>query len=122
MMRVKHHSELTAVNIINGVFGLFLIASPWLFGFTGEQAATWNAALVGVLLGAVALTGVIDLREWEGWASLALGLWAIIAPWVVGFAGVVNAMWTHVGVGLATAILAAVELWMLHHNPRQLAS
>jgi hypothetical protein len=122
MMKAKHHSELTAVNIINGVLGLFLIASPWLFGFSGEQAATWNAALVGVLLGAVALTGVIDLREWEGWASLALGLWAIIAPWVVGFAGVVNAMWTHVGVGLATAILAAVELWMLHHNPRQLAS
>jgi hypothetical protein len=122
MMRVKHRSELTAVNIINGVFGLFLIASPWLFGFTGEQAATWNAALVGVLLGAVALTGVIDLREREGWASLALGLWAMVAPWVIGFSGVVNAMWTHVGVGLATAILAAVELWMLHHNPRQLAS
>ena len=122
MMKAKHHSELTAVNIINGVLGLFLIASPWLLGFSGEQAATWNAALVGVLLGAVALTGVIDLREWEGWASLALGLWAIIAPWVVGFAGAVNAMWTHVGVGLSTASLAAVELWMLHHNPRRFAS
>ena len=122
MMKAKHHSELTAVNIINGVLGLFLVASPWLFGFSGEQAATWNAALVGVVLGAVALTGVIDLREWEGWASLALGLWATVAPWVVGFSGVVNAMWTHVGVGLATAILAAVELRMLHHNPRQLAS
>jgi hypothetical protein len=40
---------------INALVGLGLIASPWLVGYTEIAAATWNHAIVGVLI--VALSG-----------------------------------------------------------------
>jgi len=117
MMELKHRSELTAINIISAALGAFLVASPWLFGFSGEWTATWSACITGVLIGLVALGSFIELREWEGWAGLVLGLWALVAAWILGFAGHVAAMWSHVGVGLAVAVMAALELWMMHQNP-----
>jgi len=46
-----------------------------------------------------------------------LGLWTAVAPWVLGFASAAAATWTHVGVGLAIAILAAVQLWLIRSDP-----
>ena len=121
MKSLKHWSELTAINIITALAGTFLIGSPWLFGFSGEQTAMWSAGLIGVLAIMIALAGFIELREWEGWASLALGLWAAVAPWALGFSGVTAAMACHLGVGLTVAALAALELWMIHNKPGKLA-
>ncbi len=121
MKSLKHWSELTAINIITALGGAFLVASPWLFGFSGEQTAMWSAGLIGVLAIMIALAGFIELREWEGWASLALGLWAAVAPWALGFSGVTAAMACHLGVGLTVAALAALELWMIHNKPENLA-
>ncbi len=117
MMELKHRSELTAINVITAALGAFLIVSPWLFGYSAEQSATWSACATGVLIGLVALASFIDLREWEGWASVVLGVWAIVGPWILGFAGIVSAMWSHVGVGLAVTAVAAVELWMMYRDP-----
>jgi hypothetical protein len=121
MKNLKHWSELTVINIITALGGAFLGASPWLFGFSGEQTAMWSASLIGVLAIMIALTGLIEPREWEGWVSLALGLWAAVAPWVLGFSGVTAAMACHLGAGLAIAALAALELWMIHNKPENLA-
>jgi hypothetical protein len=121
MKNLKHWSELTAINIITALGGAFLVTSPWLFGFSGEQTAMWSASLIGVLAIMIALTGLIEPREWEGWASLALGVWDAVAPWVLGFSGVTAAMACHLGAGLAIAALAALELWMIHNKPENLA-
>ena len=40
---------------INALVGLWLIASPWLVGYTEMAAATWNHVIVGVLI--VAFSG-----------------------------------------------------------------
>jgi hypothetical protein len=117
MMELKHRSELTAINIITAVFGAFLFASPWLFGYSGEQTAVWSACATGLLMGMVALVSFIELREWEGWANSVLGVWAVVAPWILGFAAVASAMWSHVGIGLAVVAVMAVELWMMHRDP-----
>jgi len=121
MKNLKHWSELTAINIITALAGVFLLGSPWLFGFMGEQTAMWSAGVIGVLTIILALAGFIELREWEGWASLALGLWTAIAPWALGFSGVTAAMACHLGVGLVVAALAALELWTIHNKPEKLA-
>jgi hypothetical protein len=92
--------------------------SPWLFGIADEQAASWNAWISGLLIAGLALAAVVELQEWEEWINLVLGLWVAVAPWLLGFVGTANALWTHVGVGIAVAILAAVELWMIHQSPR----
>ncbi|MEN2982872.1 MAG: SPW repeat protein [Thermus sp.] len=41
---------------VNLVLGVWLILSPWLLGFSGLTNATWNAILVGILVGALALS------------------------------------------------------------------
>jgi|SRR5688572_21226392 uncharacterized membrane protein (DUF441 family) len=121
MNALKHHSELTAINIVNAIAAAFLFISPWLFGFAGEPAASWNAWISGLLIAGLALAAVVELREWEEWINLLLGLWVAVAPWLVGFAGVASAMWTHVGVGVVVAILAAVELWLIRQSPHATA-
>jgi len=40
----------------NVVLGVWLILSPWILGFSGEAGATWNAVIVGLLVGLLALS------------------------------------------------------------------
>ena len=117
MLNLKDRSEPTAINVVNAVLAAFLFVSPWLVGFRELQAASWNAWICGLAVLVIALAAVADLQEWEEWVNGAIGLWTAVAPWVLGFAGVTTAMWTHVGVGLAVAVLAAVELWLIHSGP-----
>lgn len=118
MNALKHRSELTTINIVNALAAAFLFVSPWLLGFAGEQAASWNAWISGLVIAGLALAAVVDLKEWEEWVNLILGLWVAVAPWLLGFAAIATAMWTHVAIGVGVAILAAVELWMIHQSPR----
>jgi hypothetical protein len=50
--------------------------------------------------------------------NVALGLWVAVSPWLLGFAGVANAMWAHLLIGLAVAALAAYEAWRLSDETR----
>ena len=72
------------------VLGVWLLLSPWALGFTGVDAALWNAVLFGVLIAVMAIMALIDFHEWEEWADMAIGLWLIASPWVLGFATMVT--------------------------------
>ena len=123
MSAFKNRVELTAMNIVNAIVGAGLFLSPWLFGFDGEQAASWNAWIGGLLVAIIAVAAVTQLETWEEWVNLATGLWLVISPWVLGFTGLTNAFWGALMAGLVVAVLAAVELWMLHQDQdRRLAA
>jgi hypothetical protein len=117
MIDLKNRSELTVINIVSAVLAAFLFASPWVMGFSDLQPASWNAWVCGLAVCVIALAAVTQLKEWEEWVNGILGLWILIAPWALGFANVANALWTHVGVGLAVTALAAIELWLIHSGP-----
>jgi len=57
---------------------------------------------------------------WEESLNLIVGLWVLVSPWVLGFQGTTNAMTIHVVVGIAVAVLAAIELWMMQQIPPRL--
>jgi hypothetical protein len=116
MLRLKQRSDLAAINIINALLAAFLFFSPWLVGFTDVEPAFWNTWVCGPLIGILAITAFNALYEWEEWANAALGLWTLVAPWVLGFSHVTGALWAHVGVGFAIAVLAAVELWRMRRG------
>jgi hypothetical protein len=109
--------EAKAINALNVVLGLCLFLSPLLFGFTGHPAAATNAWLSGGLIAFTGFIALTDFEEWEEWINVVIGVWVTVAPWLFGFAGVSYAMWSHVGIGAAVTILAAVEIWKLHRNP-----
>jgi hypothetical protein len=108
-------TEETALDIVNIVVGVCLALSPWALGLV--DAAAWNAWVIGAAVALIAIGALVAFREWEEWANLVLGIWAIIAPWVLGFAGTGNATAVHVIAGIIVAVLAAVELWFTHKRP-----
>jgi uncharacterized membrane protein HdeD (DUF308 family) len=101
------------------LLGLVLLVTPWLAGYAAAPTAAWSAWITGVAIAVVAAVGLRMTSAARGaaWVNLVLGLWALIAPWLLGFAPVTSAMWSHVLLGALTAIAAAAELWMEHRAP-----
>ncbi|CUA89574.1 SPW repeat [Chelatococcus sambhunathii] len=115
--RMMRKTEHTALDVGNALVGVCLALSPWVLGFTMEAAASWNAWLVGAAIALIAIGALVSFAEWEEWANLALGIWALISPWVLGFTGIAAAFYPHVIAGVIVAVLAAIELWFIHRQP-----
>ena len=72
------------------VLGVWLLLSPWRLQFTAIDGALWTAVLFGILIAVMAVMALVDFHEWEEWADMAIGLWLIASPWVLGFATMVT--------------------------------
>lgn len=105
MKQVKHWQDP-----VNALLGAWLVISPWALGYQGETTAMANAILVGVALAAAALGATFVPRAWEEWTEGALGLWMVVSPWVLGFAGLRDAMYAASGTGV---VILALALWVL---------
>lgn len=104
-------------DVINLILAAWLFLSPWIVGFSGVMPAAWVAWLTGIAIGVFAIAALSAFAEWEEWINLILGLWLIISPWVVGIASQQAPKVVLVLTGAAVAIIAAIELWLLHRTP-----
>jgi hypothetical protein len=102
---------------VNLILAACLFISPWVIGFAGETVPAWNAWIIAVVLAVVAIAAISAFAEWEEWVNALLGAWLIIAPWVLGFAGSMQARWTHVVLGLLTAAVSIWAVWDYRHTP-----
>ena len=116
-MKSLSFGNRTAFDIVNIVAGLGLLLSPWYLGYAGEASAAWNAWIVGAAVAIIAAAALFVFHEAEEWVNLVLGVWAVIAPWSLGFAAVASATWAHVIAGVIVAALAAGGLWFTHNRP-----
>ena len=105
------------LNAANVALGVILLISPWLLDFSGHQLATWNAVASGAVIAILTFAAFVRTREWEEWVDLVVGLWVIASPWLLGFAGVSSALWTHLIIGVLVTILTALELRRVHGTP-----
>jgi hypothetical protein len=64
-------------------------------------------------IAAISLAAIFAFANWEEWANLALGIWLVVSPWVLGFTHT-SAMHFSVGVGAAVAFMAILEIWLLY--------
>ena len=105
-------SKLRWQDMVNLVLGAWIAASPWVLGIADEYPmAMWNAGVTG---GLIAILAAIDLdtpASWEEWAMGALGLWAIVSPWVLGFAAQRPMTVSCVAAG---GLVAALAAWALY--------
>lgn len=116
-LKPNHDTRNVVLHGVAALAGLVLVVAPWLAGFAGLAAAMWNAVLVG---GAIAILGIaVILRDipYHAYGHLALGLWAMASPWILGFSVLTGALYAHLGVGLVTALVGAVTLWLSGHRP-----
>jgi hypothetical protein len=96
---------------INILLGIWLIISPWVFGYASVgPAAMWNSVVVGALVLIMAATRFASPHTAPGlsWTNLILGLWTIAAPWIYVYDNLGNALWDNVATGLA---IVAVAIW-----------
>jgi hypothetical protein len=117
----KRKPKEGVIDIGNAVTGVCLALTPWVFDFAHEVDAAWNAWAVGAAVALIAIGALVAFNQWEEWLNLALGIWAVVAPWVIGFTAITAATYAHVVIGVIVAVLAAAELWLVHGRPMSTA-
>jgi hypothetical protein len=97
----------------NLIVGGFLAFTPWMFAFTaGVQSA--NAVVCGVLIMLLSLAALVGFAAWEEWGNVAIGLWLMVSPWIVGLHDT-QAVSVQFTIGIIVAALAKNELWFRSH-------
>ena len=115
------NTRAQGVGIIILLAGMWLIISPFLLGYS--QGATTNSVLVGIAISALAIIRLTLTRDaWTGWLAAVMGLWLVIAPFILGFMQPA-VLWNEIIVGI---IIAGLSLWRgiattplhtPHHHP-----
>ncbi|MFF3504490.1 SPW repeat protein [Streptomyces sp. NPDC003247] len=91
-MRARYERMLGGrdVALVDGpvfLLGLYCAVSPWILHYTASQPAlVAHNLIIGIAIGLLALGFTAAPARMYGlsWAMCALGIWMIIAPWVVG--------------------------------------
>jgi BON domain/SPW repeat len=108
----KSMDRLTGPTWINVLLGLWLIASPWVYGvFGGGVPAAWNSIIVGVLIALVAAARLGSEQasgEPLSWINVVLGAWMIASPFIYGYAQAGPFTANSIVVGVIVLFLALV--------------
>jgi hypothetical protein len=106
----------------NFALGVWLVIAPFALFYRGIQAALWDDVAVGVLIAAYSFWRALEIEQLivGNWVVGALGLWALVSPFVLHFSGATIAMRNNVIVGAAVTILT---IWLAanpsrHHHHR----
>jgi len=97
--------------------GIWLVASPWALGHAAEEASRmfYNAVIAGLatIVFAIADTYLTNERSEPPIVKavvglLAVGLWTVGSPWILGFNAQRDMMISTVAAGV---VVAVVSLW-----------
>jgi SPW repeat-containing protein len=100
----------SVLDLYNLLLAVILFGAPWFFAHA-SRAAALDLRLSATAIIILSLAAMIAFSAWEEWLNLALGLWLVVSPWLLGFAHT-RAMHFAIGIGLAIAFLASLELWL----------
>lgn len=89
------------------------MAAPYLFGYSDNSAALWTSILAGGIVAIASIWEGVETRKenWEYWVAAIVGIFAIVAPFILGFGSEAGAMWSSVVAGILIAIFAGAKLW-----------
>ena len=112
-LRAKYEAaaETPVARAVDGLIfltGLYLAISPWVVGFVRFPTLTGNDLIVGVALALLALGFASAYGRTHGiaWVAPLIGVWTIIAPWVVsGDVATVATVWSNVVAGAIAVLL-----------------
>jgi hypothetical protein len=96
--------------------GLWELVSPFVLGFSGHTTPLYNSIIFGILL---IILGVWAANSRDARTDRTLdivnaiiGIWLIIAPFVLGFAATVMAAeWSSIIVGIVTLVLGVIAAY-----------
>ena len=102
---------------MNASLGVWLVAAPFLMNYA-SAAATRNSLAVGAALIVVPLLALLKPLAWRQWLVLALGVWLILSPFLLGYASAEAAAWNAVVTGIVVTIAAAAAVRSARTGPR----
>ena len=80
----------------------------------GRRPCRVECGIVGAAIAAIAAAALSAFHEAEGWISLVVGFWVMIAPRALGFSAVTAAIWAQVIAGIA---VAGGSVWFVRNRP-----
>jgi len=94
---------------------VWLYVSPWVLKYGGN--AGWNSTICAIVIAVLALARIfgtdrIPLAEQADWVSAVIGLWLILAPWVINSYEDTADKWSTVAMGAVIAIIATASEWL----------
>jgi hypothetical protein len=102
----EHKSwEDWAVFALGGV----LLLSPIIDGTALSPLVISNVVVAGFAVMAVAISELMLAERWDARLTFGLGIWMMLAPYIIGYAGKLG-FW-HGVIGGLIAVLAAFEMW-----------
>jgi hypothetical protein len=113
MTHQDHGSQVTLASGINVLLGIWLIVSPWFYGYAAAPApanVTWNNVIVGILIVICAALRPLytDRRVALSGVNVALGVWILISPWIYGYGTDAPRFGTNIIVGI---VVIALAIW-----------
>ena len=111
---VLNFTNESVLDLYNLLLAVVLFASPWFFAHASRTAGLdlrLSAAAVIIL----SIAAMIAFSTWEEWINLALGLWLVVSPWLLGFAHT-RAMHFSIAIGAGIAFFAGLELWLRYET------
>ena len=101
--------------------GIFLVIAPFFLILPAQEGIstalmTANFVVSGIAAMLLGLAALSAFRKWEEWLDIALGLWLVVSPWILGFSDLRVAVWSAVGCGL---VIAAMGAWTSYEEMGQ---
>ncbi|MBD9724169.1 SPW repeat protein [Streptomyces caniscabiei] len=107
--RAASSQQGQAVEALALITGLYLAASPWIAGFNDLGTLAINNLITGIAY-TFLLSGfghAYERTHARAWAAALLGLWTVIAPWMVaGDVDTTRTVINNVIVGIVALLLA----------------
>ncbi|MEU4340076.1 SPW repeat protein [Nocardia sp. NPDC023852] len=113
--RASEAPDAQAVTGLLFLTGLYIAISPWVVGFNGFSTLTGNNLIVGIALAMLALGFASVYGRTHGivWAAPLIGLWTILAPWVVsGDVDTASTIWNNVVAGAIAVLLGLGSMFL----------
>lgn len=107
-MEMKDYAK--NVSVVNVIAGVWLIVVPFIFNYVDSVARNndiWTGAAIGVL--SFIKLFMPEKTMWTGWLTTVLGLWLILAPFVLLYTGMVS-IWNDIILGI---IVTGISLWSM---------
>jgi hypothetical protein len=103
---------------LTGLLGVVVTLAPFLFNYVNHPLAFWTSLIVGAVLTISSVIEALDEDEkpWEYWVIEITGFAAVLAPFILGFGTLLQAVWTLEIIGVVAVILAGSELF-IKNNP-----
>jgi SPW repeat len=101
-------------NVVNALIGVWFIMSPFALGYNDSPFRAITSYIGGAILlvlgGNAALSEKARRQAWPQYVNALVGIWFILAPSVLSFAGRAGDHWTSLIGGIVVLVLSG---WVL---------